>query len=66
MSEMNITIDSKWLKIGKNVLKLTNISSKVHFYDLKPTKILTKSQKCESLERLLQLSQNELKLPKTC
>ena len=35
---MNITIDLKWLKIAKNVLKLTNISSKVHFYDLKPTK----------------------------
>ena len=46
MSEMNITVDSKWLKIAKNVLKLTNISSKVHFYDLKPTKILAKNLNC--------------------
>ena len=46
MSEMNITIDAKWLKIATNVLKLTNISSKVHFYDLKPTKILAKGQNC--------------------
>ena len=46
MFEMNITIETKWLKIAKNVLKLTNISSKVHFYDLKPTKILAKSQNC--------------------